>query len=566
MSTTARRGHHWLKWAATALIVILAAAGIAVAVLMRRAEPMLRGLIVERLQDAFHARVELDSFHISIANGIWAEGKGLRIWPSAHAAVETAPAANGPDKPLIDLADFRFHAPLQYKPGSPIRIAKVQLEGLAIDVPARPQAVESGIKPRNEQGPHFEVLPNPPLNPGGSVAGDIGPINGPLLHFEIGSIDCSNAKLTMETSKPGKLPLEFDIRHLLLTHVSTTEAMDFDAQLINPKPKGTVLAKGKFGPWVVEDPGATSVEGTYKFENADLGTFKGIGGILNSTGSYSGALRQLQVEGDASVPKFFLSSFGTPLPLNTHFHALVDGTNGDTWLQPVEATLGRSHFTTQGNVVRVPGSGHQITLSVNVDRGRMEDFLRLASHTGNAMLSGDVKARANVDLEPGPEKVEKRIRIKGQFALDDAVFASANVQQKVGELSLRGQGKPEELKSASAADVHSTMQSDFTMASGVVSLPDLVYTVPGVEIDLAGTYGVADGKLAFNGNAKLQATVSQIVGGWMGVLLKPADRLFKKDGAGTEVSIQVDGTREDPQFTVGAIGLKKTFAERPGKQ
>jgi hypothetical protein len=104
------------------------------------------------------------------------------------------------------------------------------------------------------------------------------------------------------------------------------------------------------------------------------------------------------------------------------------------------------------------------------------------------------------------------------------------------------------------------------MASGVVSLPDLVYTVPGVEIDLAGTYGVADGKLAFNGNAKLQATVSQIVGGWMGVLLKPADRLFKKDGAGTEVSIQVDGTREDPQFTVGAIGLKKTFAERPGKQ
>ena len=146
------------------------------------------------------------------------------------------------------------------------------------------------------------------------------------------------------------------------------------------------------------------------------------------------------------------------------------------------------------------------------------------------------------------------------------MFASANVQQKVGELSLRGQGKPEELKSASAADVHSTMQSDFTMASGVVSLPDLVYTVPGVEIDLAGTYGVADGKLAFNGNAKLQATVSQIVGGWMGVLLKPADRLFKKDGAGTEVSIQVDGTREDPQFTVGAIGLKKTFAERPGKQ
>jgi len=32
-----------------------------------------------RLADRFHARVELDSFHVSLANGLWAEGKGLRI-------------------------------------------------------------------------------------------------------------------------------------------------------------------------------------------------------------------------------------------------------------------------------------------------------------------------------------------------------------------------------------------------------------------------------------------------------------------------------------------------------
>jgi len=566
-----------VKWAVTALAVVLAASGIAVAVLMRRAEPMLRALIVQRLEDAFHARVELDSFHFSVRSGLWAEGKGLRIWPPAHGGA--VPEGAGSDGPLINLAEFRFHAPLEYKPGAPIRIAKVQLEGLVVDVPARPPAVESrdpaasrsAAKPRNmtgkPSGPHLEVLPNVPVNSGFGVAGMEGlGLNELQVRVEVDRVDCSNAKLTMETSKPGKLPLEFDISHLVLAHVSTTEAMDFDAQLINPKPKGTVLAKGKFGPWVVDDPGATAVAGSYTFENADLGTFKGIGGTLNSTGAFTGALRQLQVDGDASVPKFMLSTFGTPLPLNTHFHALVDGTNGDTWLQPVDATLGRSHFTTQGEVLRVPGSGHQITLSVNVDRGRIEDFLRLASHTGNAMLSGDVKATANVDLEPGAEKVEERIRIKGQFTLDDAVFASANVQQKIGELSLRGQGKPEDLKSAAADEVRSSMQSDFTMATGVVSLPDLVYTVPGAEIDLAGTYAVVDSKLAFHGNAKLQATVSEIVGGWKGLLLKPADRLFKKDGAGTEVSIQVDGTREGPQFTVGAFGLKKSFAEKQGKQ
>jgi len=33
----------------------------------------------------------------------------------------------------------------------------------------------------------------------------------------------------------------------------------------------------------------------------------------------------------------------------------------------------------------------------------------------------------------------------------------------------------------------------------------------------------------------MEATVSKMVGGWKGLLLKPADRFFKKNGAGTEV-------------------------------
>ena len=52
------------------------------------------------------------------------------------------------------------------------------------------------------------------------------------------SIDMQNAHLTLETSKPGKLPLEFDIAHVQLTHVSMAGPMHFDAQLTNPKPSG----------------------------------------------------------------------------------------------------------------------------------------------------------------------------------------------------------------------------------------------------------------------------------------------------------------------------------------
>ena len=82
--------------------------------------------------------------------------------------------------------------------------------------------------------------------------------------------------------------------------------------------------------------------------------------------------------------------------------------------------------------------------------------------------------------------------------------------------------------------------------------------MPGAEIDLKGTYGVEGGTLNFSGAARTDATVSKMVGGWKGLLLKPADRIFKKDGAGTQVPIHVDGTEHDPAFGIdfGRIGHK----------
>jgi hypothetical protein len=83
---------------------------------------------------------------------------------------------------------------------------------------------------------------------------------------------------------------------------------------------------------------------------------------------------------------------------------------------------------------------------------------------------------------------------------------------------------------------------------------------------LKGTYGLEGGALDFAGTAKLEATVSQMVGGWKGLLLKPADRFFKKDGAGTEVPIHVSGTRTEPKFGIGLDKTKGTRPERLGEK
>lgn len=108
------------------------------------------------------------------------------------------------------------------------------------------------------------------------------------------------------------------------------------------------------------------------------------------------------------------------------------------------------------------------------------------------------------------------------------------------------------------------MRSHFTLANGKMTLPDLTYNVPGAEIRLHGTYTLDDGALDFIGVAHTQATLSQLVGGWKGLLLKPADRFFKHDGKGAVIPIHISGTRQNPDFGIDLKRLKTTSPERPG--
>lgn len=558
---TAKRAKFWRRhllamWISGVLLMALAVLTGAGLVLAHRAEPLLRARIVQGLSDHFHARVELDEFHLTLRDGLWAEGKGLRIWPPASVEGVAVPDSGVPVRPLIRLAEFRFHAPIDYKSGQPIRISAVQLKELDVDVPPRPhfehetQTVQKAVQKD-------------------TVATKMGM---GLLRFNLESVECTGAHLTVETSKPGKLPLEFAIAHLRLTGVGSG-AMGFEAELTNPRPVGTIHTSGSFGPWVVADPGESPVAGDYRFDHADLSGFKGIAGILSSAGHYQGTLRELAVDGETDTPDFRLTHFGTALELHTKFHARVDGTNGDTWLEPVEATLGRSHFVALGRVVHVAPAvngksgprfaGHEIALTVNVDRGRIEDFLRLASRSGTPLLTGALTMKAALEIPPGPVPVDERLKLKGTFTLDDAQFTSEKIQGRIAALSARGQGHPKDTKGPGQADVRSAMSGSFQMADGVVTLPALEYTVPGAVIDLKGSYGVEGGKLDFAGTAKMQATVSAMVGGWKGLLLKPMDRYFKKDGAGTAVPIHINGTRDDPQFGVDFNRMKGSSAQRP---
>ena len=126
--------------------------------------------------------------------------------------------------------------------------------------------------------------------------------------------------------------------------------MRFTAELTNPKPPGLIRTTGSFGPWNMDNPSETEVSGHYEFRNADLAVFNGISGILSSVGDYTGALDNIIVDGTTDTPDFKLDSGASAVHLTTKFHAIVDGTNGNTYLQPVDAHFLNSSVTAKGRL------------------------------------------------------------------------------------------------------------------------------------------------------------------------------------------------------------------------
>ncbi len=183
---------------------------------------------------------------------------------------------------------------------------------------------------------------------------------------------------------------------------------------------------------------------TIPFTNADLGTLKEVsGGILSSTGAYKGTLGRIEVEGHTDTPDFRIATSGHPVPLHTDFHAIVDGTDGDTYLDPVKATVLHSSFTASGKIVRVNNPhGHDIELDVLLGHATVtRDLLMLGVKTEPPIMTGAVTMHTKLSLQPGEADVANRLSLTGTFHIPAGHFTSDKIQNRIDSLSLRSQGK-----------------------------------------------------------------------------------------------------------------------------
>ncbi len=550
-----RRVPRWLVWTGALVLAGLAVTGAVVAYVVHNAEPILRKRVVATLEDRFKSPVQLDTLHISLLQGLQVSGSGLRI---LYFGENDAPGSRADDvAPMLAVKNFEFRTGLRALFQPLMRVSSVRVQGMELRIP-----------PKQERRPLLPSEKNEDARQSEGVK--------PKRSIVMDEIVVNDMTLTIETNKPGKQPLVFEIRDVTLHDVGPGKPFPFDARLVNAKPVGDIHSTGHFGPWHGDEPRDSPVDGSYSFTNADLGTIKGISGMLTSTGRYGGTLGEIGVTGTTDTPDFALDVSEHPVDLKTDFNATVDGTTGDTKLNSVHATLLHTVLDVDGMVMRasdMPGAapgrnvpGHFIDLSVVSDRARVEDILRLGAKTSPPLMRGDLALKAHLTIPPGEVSVSKKMAVQGTFSIRGATLSNQHWQDTVDNLSLRAQGHPKELQSQVAPVVASQIGGSFTLANAVLEMPKLKYEMPGAQVNLAGKYSLDGNTFDFAGTVRTQATASQMLTGWKSIVAMPFDKLLAKNGAGVEVPVTISGTKSDPKFGVDKDKLWSEIFSHHDKQ
>jgi hypothetical protein len=548
-----------------AVAVIAAVLLATLASLFTRLTPHVRDLAVKALNERFDSETEIATLQVSIFPQPTVSGTGLVVRYKGRRDVE----------PLIKVKTFAASASIPGLIFKQLHLKTIDLEGLEIRVPpgglrgaglslpkdgdarpkdgetkpkegeATPKAEEASPKAEEAKPKDGAARPAPGPGPEDTTRSPLLSAKSPLV---IDTITSRAARLQIDTDDPGKLPRVFEIHDLVMTDFGFDRAAAFEARLSNWKPAGEIHVKGTFGPWNTGDPRMTALGADYEFNDANLDTIKGIAGTLSSKGRFHGVLERIRVEGTTDTPDFQVDIAGQPVHLQTRFAAVVDGTNGNTWLEPVEATLAdSSHIVARGEVVRSEDvKGRKIYLQVTIDNARMEDILRLAIKSKQTPLTGQMKLQTTFMLPAGEADVPQRLQLDGAFSIAKARFTNFNVQQRIDTLSRRGRGNT----ATTGPSVVSNLSGRFVMKDGRIRLRNLTFAVPGSAVELAGTFDLKSEQLDFDGHLLLDASLSETVTGFKSVLVRLAQPFFRRPGGGTKVPIRVSGTPEKPAFGV----------------
>jgi len=478
-----------------------------------------RAQIISAVSHRFASRVDVDAAMVKILPRPAINGDRLRI--QLRDADPKAP-------PLVTVASFEASAPYSGLVGPRIRLGNVSLVGTDIRIPP------GGLRPA------VESL---------DTATSKEPRREDRSSIVIDEIVSRDARLEIATRKANKLPRVFEIHDLIMQGFGLPEGARFQAGVTNAIPRGRVETTGVFGPWLTEEPTLTPIRGEYSFRNANLDDIKGIGGILSSIGQYRGTLERIEVDGQTETPDFSIDIANQPVPLFTRFKAIVDGTNGDTWLDRVDATLGKSSIVASGAIVRDRDvKGRHVALDIQIREARIEDILRLAVKAAKAPMTGRMELTTTFLLPAGEQDVIERLNLNGRFRLAQARFSNIDVQRRIEALSLRARGNEDAQPNGDGSSVVSNMRGRFVMRGAKIDFKELTFSIPGAEVQLAGLYDMRNETLDFTGELLVQASLADMTSGFKSFLARLAQPFFRREGGGSRFPIRISGPRTKPEF------------------
>jgi len=366
----------------------------------------------------------------------------------------------------------------------------------------------------------------------------------------IGEITADGAVLEFISEHPAEDRFTLGIDHLILDHVGESDPVTFHARFSNTEPPGEIRSDGRFGPWNDDDPASTPLSGSYTYKHARLGVFDGIAGTLSSQGKFGGTVGHIDAEGDIDVPDFKVSGSAHEVHLASNFHAVIDGTNGDTYLSRVESHFGRTTVISQGDVKGHPGQhGKTAMLSMSVSQGRIEDLLLLFTSAARPAETGGVRLQTKVELPPGPQAFLRRLRLEGEFGIGGGRFTDPKVQEPVNRLAESARGETKGQEEVDPATVLSNLRGQVSANLGIAKLSKISFTELGTLAEIEGTYNLVDKKLDLRGVLHTSGKLADTTSGFKSVVLKALGPFIKKKSI-TVVPFVITGTPSDPSFAL----------------
>lgn len=472
--------------------------------------PLLKAEFEELISQRTGRVVKIESFSWSVWPALSFQGNGLQV-------------GSGEEKEelfvLIDSLSIR--GTLIGLFSSPRQLSSLSIESMHIRVPPRRDGASESpvsLQPRKAEG-----------------------TGAPFL---ISEILVKKAFIELVPKQINRTPRTIQIHEVKLLGFAFDRQSPFQAKLTYPHPEGDVQVDGEFGPFNRRNPAETPISGDYLYQDADLSNLREVGGILDSKGRFEGNLSENRIDGEATVPDFYLQRAQNRVPFKASY--TVTRQAGDIILNRVECKIVESELTARGRIFGDPAQkGRVIDIHVITGEAQIEDLLTLALEGEKPPLIGPLQLETDVKIPPGQGRVIERIKVQGVFRIREGEFTDKGFQEKLAQVSQFGSRQE-----SGNEDTFSEMSGDFTLDSGLLEFHSLRFGVPGMIVRLQGTYDLPSEEMNLVGRVNLEKSVSEMTSGRLSEWLRLADPIFRGSEGGTSVPIRITGNRSNPSVAL----------------